>query len=54
MQEFFVTVDLVVLTIRDDRLQVLVVERKYPPYQGDWALPGLRGRRGGPRGRRLS
>ena len=27
MQEFFVTVDLVVLTIRDDRLQVLVVER---------------------------
>ena len=40
MQEFFVTVDLVVLTIRDDRLQVLVVERKYPPYQGDWALPG--------------
>ena len=40
MQEFFVTVDLVVLTIRDDRLQVLVVERKYPPYRGDWALPG--------------
>lgn len=40
MQEFFVTVDLVVLTIREGRLEVLVVERKYPPFEGSWALPG--------------
>lgn len=40
MQEFFLTVDLVVLTIRDGALQVLAVKRKYPPFQGAWALPG--------------
>jgi 8-oxo-dGTP diphosphatase len=35
-----VTVDLVVLTIRDDRLSVLVVKRGVPPFRGRWALPG--------------
>ena len=35
-----VTVDLVVLTIRDDDLCVLLVRRGEPPYQGRWALPG--------------
>jgi 8-oxo-dGTP diphosphatase len=35
-----VTVDLVVLTVRDDRLWVLVVKRGVPPYRGRWALPG--------------
>jgi 8-oxo-dGTP diphosphatase len=35
-----VTVDVVALTIRDGRLQVLLVRRGEPPYQGDWALPG--------------
>lgn len=37
---FAVTVDLVVLTIRDDALQVLVVRRGEPPYEGRLALPG--------------
>ncbi|GAB2859508.1 NUDIX hydrolase [Nocardioides pacificus] len=35
-----VTVDLVVLTIRGDRLHVLVVRRGEEPFQGQWALPG--------------
>ncbi|ALG09891.1 NUDIX hydrolase [Kibdelosporangium phytohabitans] len=35
-----VTVDLVVLTIRDDQLQVLLVERGIEPYAGKLALPG--------------
>ncbi len=35
-----VTVDLVVLTIRADRLSTLLVRRGGPPYQGRWALPG--------------
>ena len=37
---FAVTVDLVVLTIRDDRLQALVVRRGEAPYAGRSALPG--------------
>jgi 8-oxo-dGTP diphosphatase len=35
-----VTVDLVVLTIRDQRLHALLVRRGIPPYRGRWALPG--------------
>jgi 8-oxo-dGTP diphosphatase len=35
-----VTVDLVVLTIRDDELCALVVRRGQAPYAGRWALPG--------------
>ena len=35
-----VTVDLVVLTIRDDELAVLLVRRGIEPYRGAWALPG--------------
>jgi 8-oxo-dGTP diphosphatase len=35
-----VTVDLVVLTVRDGRLHVLLVRRGEPPYRGAWALPG--------------
>jgi 8-oxo-dGTP diphosphatase len=35
-----VTVDLVVLTVRRDRLAVLVVRRGEDPYRGRWALPG--------------
>lgn len=35
-----VTVDLVVLTIRDDELCVLLVRRGEAPYKGHWALPG--------------
>lgn len=35
-----VTVDLVIFTIRDDQLQVLLVERGKPPHLGQLALPG--------------
>jgi len=35
-----VTVDLVVLTLREGRLSVLLIERGEPPFQGHWALPG--------------
>jgi|SRR5579875_1635258 len=35
-----VTVDLVVLTVRDDRLQALTIRRGEAPYKGQWALPG--------------
>lgn len=37
---FAVTVDLVVLTIRDDRLCALVVRRGAQPHRGRWALAG--------------
>jgi len=37
---FAVTVDLVVLTIREEQLCVLAVRRGAPPYRGRWALPG--------------
>jgi 8-oxo-dGTP diphosphatase len=35
-----VTTDVVVFTIRDNRLNILLVKRANPPHQGDWALPG--------------
>lgn len=37
---FAVTVDLVVLTIREGRLRVLLIERGEEPFLGSWALPG--------------
>ncbi|MEQ8842288.1 MAG: NUDIX domain-containing protein [Acidimicrobiales bacterium] len=37
---FAVTVDLVVFTIRDDRLQLVLVQRGAPPFERSWALPG--------------
>ena len=36
----FVTVDLVIFTVRDDQLQVLLIERGEPPFLGQPALPG--------------
>jgi len=35
-----VTVDLVILTLQDDDLRVLLVQRRQWPYEGMWALPG--------------
>jgi 8-oxo-dGTP diphosphatase len=37
---FAVTVDLVVLTVREHALSALAVRRGEPPFQGRWALPG--------------
>lgn len=34
------TVDVVAFTIRNDALSVLLVQRRFDPYQGSWALPG--------------
>ncbi len=36
----YVTVDIVLFTIRYNALQLLLVKRKNVPYQGMWALPG--------------
>jgi len=35
-----VAVDIVVFVIRHETLQVLLVRRKNPPHEGQWALPG--------------
>lgn len=35
-----VTTDVVAFTMIRDRLQVLLIQRARPPYQGAWALPG--------------
>jgi 8-oxo-dGTP diphosphatase len=35
-----VAVDIVVFTIKNDSLKVLLVKRKYPPFKGQWAIPG--------------
>jgi len=37
---FAVTVDLVVLAIREGQLRVLVIKRADEPFLGEWALPG--------------
>ena len=37
---FAVTVDVVILTISGGRLQVLLVRRGVPPFEGMWAIPG--------------
>ncbi|MCS7178720.1 MAG: NUDIX domain-containing protein [Anaerolineae bacterium] len=35
-----VTVDVVMFTLREDDLQVLLVQRRHPPFAGMWAIPG--------------
>ena len=35
-----VTVDVVLFTFSDDVLQVLLIKRRFPPFQDAWALPG--------------
>jgi ADP-ribose pyrophosphatase YjhB (NUDIX family) len=37
---FAVTVDVVILTLRDGTLQVLLVRRGEEPFRGCWAIPG--------------
>jgi 8-oxo-dGTP diphosphatase len=34
------TVDLVIFTVRENSLQVLLIQRRNEPYAGMWALPG--------------
>jgi 8-oxo-dGTP diphosphatase len=40
MPTLTMTTDIVIFTIRDDRLEILLIERGNPPYQGKWALAG--------------
>lgn len=35
-----ITVDVVILTIKNDELQVLLVKRQNEPFKGKWAIPG--------------
>lgn len=35
-----VTTDVVLFTIREEKLKLLLVRRRNPPFQGMWALPG--------------
>ena len=34
------TTDIAIFTIRGDRLEILLIQRGNPPFQGQWALPG--------------
>jgi len=34
------TVDIVIFTLRENRLQLLLIQRREQPYAGMWALPG--------------
>lgn len=35
-----VTVDIVIFTLHGDELKVLLIKRRYPPFEGVWAIPG--------------
>ena len=39
-QRLVVTVDVVIFTLREGSLQVLLVRRRRPPWEGMWAIPG--------------
>src|SRR5579859_7751885 len=34
------TSDIVIFTIRGEHLEILLIQRGNPPFQGSWALPG--------------
>ncbi len=35
-----ITVDVVIFTIKDGKLQVLLIKREHEPFAGKWAIPG--------------
>lgn len=35
-----VTVDVIIFRLLDEDLQVLLIKRKFPPFEGKWAIPG--------------
>lgn len=40
METLLVTVDIVIFTVREGSLQVLLVKRGVPPFEGQYAIPG--------------
>ena len=40
MPEIKVTADVALFGIKDDALHILLIQRKFPPFQGNYALPG--------------
>ena len=38
--QLYVTVDMLILTVKEGRLNLLLSRRKDAPYAGRWALPG--------------
>jgi 8-oxo-dGTP diphosphatase len=40
MESFRVTVDIVIFTVRERTLQVLLIRRGVPPFEGQYAIPG--------------
>ncbi len=38
--DIMVTVDIVMFTIKDDKLKILLIKRNIEPFKGRWALPG--------------
>jgi 8-oxo-dGTP diphosphatase len=40
MPTLTMTTDIVIFTIRGERLEILLIQRGNPPFQGSWALPG--------------
>jgi len=39
-EKYFATTDAVVFTVLSGELKILLIKRKYPPFQGKFALPG--------------
>lgn len=39
-EQLYMTVDILILTVRDGRLHLLLARRGKSPYEGRWALPG--------------
>jgi 8-oxo-dGTP diphosphatase len=39
-EKYFVTTDAVVFTVLNRELKILLIVRKYPPFQGKFAIPG--------------
>ena len=35
-----VTVDVVIFTLQQHELHILLLKRRYPPFDGQWAIPG--------------
>jgi 8-oxo-dGTP diphosphatase len=40
MPTLTMTTDIVIFTIRAERLEILLIQRANPPFKGSWALPG--------------